>query len=345
MFTGIDFYSDTMTKPSEDMKKFMMKAQVGDEQQGEDPTTKKLEEVMASRLGKTAALFFPSATLCNQIAVYMHCQPGDEIIGADSSHIFNSEGGGAAFHARAQARMIKTKNGIFDREQLSDHFRLTPGHHAPKSAMILVENTNNGSGGTCWSPAQLSPVIAFAKEFHLKTHLDGARLFNAAVAVDADIKQLAHGFDTVTICFSKGLGCPTGAVLAFDREHFERVRRLKQVFGGAMRQSGILAAACLYAIDHHVSQLTSDHANAQSLALRMKDVAGIVLENEKPDSNMVFFKVDESRMSPDKFLEACIANNLRFSRVGKNRFRAVTHRDVNKAQVEESFSILKRIFS
>lgn len=345
MFNGIDFYSDTVTRPSQAMKQAMMDAPLGDEQKGEDPTTNRLEAKMAEGLGKSAAMFFPSATMCNQIAVKLHCQPGEEVIGADSCHIFNLEGGGAAFHSSVQARMIPTKDGTFDGEQVRDQFRYSDGPHTPKSALLLVENTTNVGGGVAWPPKKLASVLAVAKELKLKTHLDGARLFNAALASSSNIKKLASGFDTITICFSKGLACATGAILAFDQQHWTKVRRLKQVFGGAMRQSGILAAACLYALDHQIEQLAVDHKNAEDLGAGLAKINGILVENPKPSSNMVFFAVDDGRMDPDKFLDHCLEYNLRFSRVSFNRFRAVTHKDISAEQIEQAITKLQEIFS
>lgn len=344
MFSGIDFFSDTVTKPTMAMKEAMMKAALGDEQKGEDPTTLALEQEMKKRLGKTAAMFFPSATMCNQIAVHLQTSPGDEVIGADSCHIFGLEAGGLAFHSRAQARTIKTIDGIFDAQDLKDNLRYGRGAHTPQCSLLLVENTTNVGGGVAWPIDKLSSVISCAKEFGLKTHLDGARLFNAAIAQKKNIKDLAQGFDTVTICFSKGLGCATGAVLGFDKELWPRVRKLKQVFGGAMRQSGILAAACLYALEHHVEALAIDHAHAQTLAKGLSSIKGIKLDNPSPSTNMLFFTLDELQMDPDGFMSLCEAKGLRFSRIDRNRFRAVTHRDIAEEQIFEAIKKLKEIF-
>lgn len=344
MFDGIDFYSDTMTRPSEAMKKAMFNARLGDEQKGEDPTTIMLEEEMARRTGKTAAMFFPSATMCNQIAVNLHCRPGEEIIGADLCHIFNSECGGAAFHSGAQARAITTTDGIFSAQQLQDHIRDQETVHSPISSLVVIENTSNFGGGVVWPLSTLSSVIATAKKNSLKTHLDGARIFNAAVATNKDLASLSMGFDTVTICFSKGLGCATGAVLAFDKEHWARIRRFKQVYGGALRQSGILSAACLYALEHHVSELARDHELAQLLARKLSEIDAISVFNLQPETNMVYFCVDEKHMDPNLFLSHCLEQGLRFSRMGKNRFRAVTHRDVTEEHVTTACARLGTIF-
>lgn len=344
MFQGIDLFSDTATRPSHAMKQAMMDALVGDEQQGEDPTTLRLEERMAQLLGKERALFLPSATMCNQIAVKLLCEPGDEAIGAESCHIFMSEGAGAAFHAGVQARPIRTEDATFDGAAVLDHVRTGPWHLNPRSALVIVENTTNAGGGVPWPKDKLLSVRAVAKERGLQLHLDGARLFNASVATGTAIRELASGFDTITVCFSKGLGCATGAILAFDQKHWVRARRFKQIFGGALRQSGMLSAACLFALDHYVADLARDHENAQALAEGLSKNRAVLVLNMRPQSNMVFFSVDAERLMPDKFLSECARLNVRFSRVGTNRFRAVTHRDVSRAQIDEVVGVVAKVF-
>lgn len=345
MFQGIDLYSDTITRPTAAMKQAMLEAVLGDEQKGEDPTTRALEDKMANMLNKSSAMFFPSATMCNQVAVFLQTRASDEVIGADNCHIFGSEGGGIAFHSRVQARTIRTKDGTFAGTEVRERFRFGDSPHLPQSSLVLVENTTNAGGGMVWPKEKLSSVVAVSKELSLKLHLDGSRLFNAMVATSESLEHLTAGFDTVTICFSKGLGCPTGAILAFDREHWSYVRRLKQVFGGAMRQSGMLAAACLYALENHVEQLALDHKNARLLAEGLAQIKGVEVEDEAPKSNMVFFSIDEERMSPEDFLMTCKELGLRFSRAGANRFRAVTHRDVVLEQMEQAIGIVRKIFS
>ncbi len=345
MFKGIDLFSDTVTQPNEAMKRAMLDAHLGDEQRGEDPTTKQLEERMAQCLGKTAALFFPSATMCNQVAIALHCQAGDEVIGAETSHVFTSESGGVAAHARAQARMIPTKDGRFTANDLKNYCRFGNSAHTPISRLVIIENTSNSGGGSVWSVAQQSSVLASARELGLRSHLDGARLFNASIALGVDVRTLAKEFDTVTICFSKGLSCPLGAVLAFDERDFSEVRRLKQLFGGAMRQSGMLAAACLYALDHNVDRLNDDHASARLFDKLVREIPAITIENSPPETNMVFFAVDPARIDPDQFSKRVLDQGLRFSRVSHLRFRAVTHSDVGKDQIHQAASILRSIIA
>lgn len=343
MFKGLDFSSDTATRPSRAMKQAMIEAELGDEQKGEDPTTKKLEQLMAEKLGKSGALFFPSATMANQVAVVLHTTPGDEVLGADTCHIFINEGGGAAFHARSQTRMIATPDGTFDGDAIKARFRPDPGYLSPKTTLVIVENTHNATGGVVWPKEKLVSVTKTAQELGLKTHLDGARLFNAALATQRSLEDLAQGFDTVTVCFSKGLGCAAGAILAFDEKQFDNVRKLKQIFGGSLRQSGMLSAACLYALKNHVDDLAEDHLKAQRFSQGLSTLKGLVLETKNPTSNMVFFSVHEPTLKPDSFMKRCLEHNIRFSQVSPNRFRAVMHRDVSMAEVHETLLILNHI--
>lgn len=343
MFKGIDLFSDTATKPSQAMKEAMMSAPLGDEQLSEDPTTKALEEKMAAMLNKEAAMFFPSATLANQIAVKLHTEPGDEVIAHEYCHIFNSEGSGAAIHSHVQARMIQSANGIFGPEEIVKRFREHSSPYSPRSRLVIVENTSNAGGGAVWSQKEVQDVLKQTKELNLKSHLDGARLFNAQASLGCKLHELSEGFDTITICFSKGLGCPAGAVLAFDKALYSRLRRLKQVFGGALRQSGILAAGAHFALENNVSDLIEDHKKALLLAENLQKQAKLMLLTPKPQSNMVFFSVDRAQIDPDKFYSELLKMGLRFSRVAKNRFRAVAHRDISFSQIKEACEIINKL--
>lgn len=341
MFRGIDFYSDTVTKPTEGMRRAMASAEVGDEQKGEDPTTLQLETKVADLLHHTAATFFPSATMANEVAVRLHCEPGDELYAAESAHLFAAEAGGPAVHSGVLARPIATPNGIFSGEDLSRAHRWMKGPHFPIPKLVSVENTTNMGGGYAWPIAALEEVVATAKALQLKTHLDGSRLFNAVVATKTTPHNLAEHFDTVTICFSKGLGAPVGAVLAYDRAHAAKVRRYKQLMGGAMRQSGVLAAACLYALNHHVDRLSEDHENAERLASGLHDIPSIEVENFPPATNMVFFRW-KGACTPEEFSKRSCEAGVRFSHVGPNRFRAVTHLDIRKKDIDSAIAIISR---
>ncbi len=338
----IDLFSDTASLPSSEMKMAMIEAPLGDEQRNLDPTTKKLEEIMAKKLNKSAAMFFPSATMCNQIAVKLHTEPGDEVIGYDSCHIFHSEGGAMPFHSLAQSYMIKTTTGFFNGEQVKQAFR-QPSPYSPRSRLVLVENTVNLRGGVCWPKDLLTDVVSTSKNLGLKTHLDGARIFNASVASNSDISELALGFDTVTVCFSKALCCPTGAILAFDKEHYDKVRKYKQMFGGAMRQSGILAAAAIYALEHMIPQISQDHKNTKLLASELSKIKNINLDTPNPQTNILFFSIDETKMPAHTFLEKCSSSNLYFSCFEKNRFRAVLYGNILENDVYEAIARIKAI--
>lgn len=344
MFTGIDLYSDTVTRPTQAMKQAMIEAPLGDSQKEEDPTTIHLEELMADRLGHTSAMFFPSATMANEVAIRLQCKPGEELIADEHCHLFFAEAGGPAVHASVMIKPLQTDQGIFTGEDVRRLYRWARGPHYPVTRMVSVENTTNIGGGIAWTLEQLNSVLTVSKELQLKTHLDGSRLYNASIQSKHSVKTLAENFDTVTICFSKGLGCPVGAILAFDKKHWSEVRMLKQLMGGAMRQSGMLAAACLYAVEHHVERLQEDHENAKLLANKLSDLhSAIRVEQHSNSTNMVYFTWHSERLSANQFVEACLKENLRFSRMAENRFRAVTHLDVSKKDIQNAVSIISKI--
>ncbi len=343
MFKGIDLFSDTVTRPTAAMKKFMFDASVGDEQKGEDPTTRQLEEFIADLLGHEAALFFPSATMANEIAIRLLCEPGDELIAAENCHLFLAEAGGPAVHAGVMPRAISSDSGVFSADDVRAKYRWAKGPHYPLSKLLSVENTTNMGGGIAWELSNLDAVLQVAKELKLKTHLDGSRLFNAVVKTQCKPSRIASGFDTVTICLSKGLGCPVGALLTFPKNDFEKVRRLKQLFGGALRQSGILAAAGIYALKNHIERLADDHQHAELFAARLhEEIKEVQVENIHPSTNMVFFEW-HGKISPTEFNQACIKKGLRFSHVGERRFRAVTHLDIQRDDIEKAIKILKEV--
>lgn len=344
MFNGIDFFSDTVTKPTDAMKKAMITAELGDEQRGEDPTTRKLEEMTAEILGHEAAMFFPSATMANEIAIRALCEPGDELIAAEKCHLFFAEAGGPAILSGVMTRPIRTSTGIFTSEDLRNTYRYSKGPHYPVSKLLSIENTTNMTGGIAWDLKTLDDVLKTSSELNLKTHLDGSRLFNAVIKSAVKPARLSSSFDMVTLCLSKGLGCPIGAILAFKKKHYDKIRRLKQLFGGAMRQSGILAAAGIYALENNISRLEEDHINATLLAKKLdSEIASISVENNQPSTNMVFFKWVGSTLTPSEFNHACIHQGVRFSQVAENRFRAVTHLDITHKDIDTAVNILKEI--
>ena len=321
----------------------MARAEVGDEQRGEDPTTLRLEKMAAELLGQESALFLPSATMANAIAMQMHTGPGDEVLSAENGHLINFEAGGAAVHARATVRSIPTWTGIFGPNAVVS--RLRPDiAHSPHPRLVVVENTTNLGGGRPWPLEELDGVVTIAHEHGLATHLDGSRLLHAAIALDVPPARLSSRFGSVTLCLSKGLGCPVGAILAFPKGRFTEVRRLKQLMGGAMRQSGILAAAGLYALDHNLQDLKLDHDKAQRLADGFSALDQLVVEQIPIRTNMVYFELP-ARHCPDAFERALQEQGLRVSRVSNRRFRAVTHRDVSEADIESALEIMAKVCS
>lgn len=344
MFQGIDLYSDTITQPTQGMRQAMVNATVGDEQKGEDPTTLQLEAKVAELLGFSAALFFPSATMANEVALKLHLQPGDELIASDQCHLFFAEVGGPAIHAGAMARPIRTETGFFTGKEVREYYRTAKGSHYPVTRLVSVENTTNMGGGLAWEKERLEGVLSAAKELTLKAHMDGARLMNASVKTGISPRALSEGFDSVTLCLTKGLGCPVGAVLAFQRTEFEKVRRLKQLMGGALRQSGMLAAAGLYALDHHIERLHEDHDNAAHFAEGLRNLSPhLQVEYQTQATNMVFFSVEKIGLTGKEFNTLCQKQGLRFSEVGPYRIRAVTHLDINQQDMDKALHTVKQV--
>lgn len=336
----IDLFSDTVTRPSTGMRLAMANAEVGDEQRGEDPTTRELEQQIARLLGLEAATFLPSATMANAIAIQLQCGPGDELLSAENGHVLNYESGGAAVHARAAVRSIPTWTGIFGENAVAARLRQdTP--NAPRPRLVVIENTTNAGGGRPWPLEELDAVLQFSRQSGLGVHLDGSRLFNASVALGVPASRITANFDTVTVCLSKGLGCPVGALLAHSRENTPKIRRLKQLMGGAMRQSGILAAAGLYALEHHVDRLAEDHRRAQQLANALEELPELVVERIPLRTNMVYFELPD-RYAPDRFESELLAEGVRVSRMSRRRFRAVTHLDFGEEQLGEAIAAFGR---
>lgn len=345
MFNGIDLSSDTATQPTEKMKQAMFSAKLGDEQKKEDPTTLQLQEMAAELLGFEQALFFPSATMANQVAIAVLCQPGDVLIAAENCHLFTAESGGVAIHSKVMVSPIRTKTGIFSADDLEAAVSsCRKGIRYPNATCVSIENTTNLGGGLAWDLETLSAVLRKAKELNLKTHLDGSRLFNAAVKLNVPPKKLTAGFDMITICLSKGLGCPIGALLAFSAAYYEKVEHLKHLFGGALRQSGLLAAAGIYAFKYNISRLEEDHALAKLLMIRLQqEVPDIHIEAHPYSTNMVFFSWHGTHLSPSEFHEACGKRGFRFAQIAENRFRAVLHLGIHSQDIHRVVENIKEI--
>jgi threonine aldolase len=324
------------------MRQAMANADVGDEQRGEDPTTTALEERIAALLGKEAAVFLPSGTMCNQIALLVHCRPGDEVIGAAGTHVFTSEAGGGSALAGAQTWPIVCDRGIFDGSDLGAAIR-EPSRHSPRSRLVVVEQTVNRGGGAIWPVEKIEAVAELARRRGLAVHMDGARLMNAVVATGIPARVMAARCDSVWLDLSKGLGCPVGGVLAGSRDFIDEAWRWKQRIGGAMRQSGILAAAGLYALDHHVERLADDHANAALLSERIREIPGVRLMAPRPETNIVYFDTSGTGLTAKAVTEALLAENVRMGASYGGMIRAVTHLDVSRDDVEAAAAVLRRV--
>ncbi|MEE2687827.1 MAG: threonine aldolase family protein [Pseudomonadota bacterium] len=331
----IDLYSDTQSKPTPDMRKAMAEAEVGDEQQGSDPTVTRLCEMTAELLGKEAAVFLPSGTMCNQISVAVHCRPGDEIIADRTAHIVNTEGGGLAVFAGAMSRVLDGDRGIYTADQLNAAVRRAR-RYTPKPRMAVIEQTSNSAGGTIWSLQAVHEVASVAQKKNLILHMDGARLLNAVVETGVSARDFAEPFDSLWVDLSKGLGCPIGAMLAGSADFIEHAWQWKQRMGGAMRQAGIVAAAGVYALEHNVDRLAEDHQNARLLAELLGNVPGIAVE-EGIATNMVFFSIEAMGLTAEEFRDRLI--DEAGIRIGANdlyRMRAVTHLDISSADIKRT---------
>ena len=338
----IDLASDTKTRPSPEMRRAMAEATVGDEQSGEDPTTNELCAATARLLGKESALFLPSGTMCNQIAILVHCRPGDEIICDRTSHIRNSEAGGPAALAGAMLSTLDGSRGIFSPDQARAAIR-TPRRHSPRSRMIEVEQTSNAGGGTIWPLETLRALRRLADEHGLVVHMDGARLFDASVAAGVDAAAYAAACDTLWIDLSKGLGCPVGAVLAGSAEFIEAAWPWKQRLGGSMRQSGVIAAAGVYALAHNIPRLAEDHRKARQFAEAIANLPGIAVDMDSVQTNMVFFDVGGAGLDAPQVARLLAEQGVRIGAATDSRMRAVMHMDVGADQVAEAADILRRI--
>ena len=321
-----DFYSDTKTRPSLEMRRTVLDAAVGDEQKGEDPTTLELCERVATLLGKEAAVFLPSGTMCNEIALRVHLEPGDELICERSSHIVGFEGGGPAAFAGAMVHALDGERGMLTPAQVTAAIR-RPSRYAPVSRLLCVEQTANMAGGAVWPLGRLRSVAAAARDAGLAVHMDGARLMNAVVESGVAADVFADEVDSVWIDFTKGLGAPVGAVLAGPSAFIDRAWRVKQQMGGAMRQSGVIAAMCLFALDHHVDRLAQDHALARSIAGRIVDLKGV--ESVLPvDTNIVIVDLVPGFGDASGLVAGCADDGVQIGGFGPRRVRIVTHLDV-----------------
>lgn len=339
----IDLRSDTVTKPSPAMREAMARADVGDDIYGEDPTVNRLQEVGAAMVGKSVALFVPSGTLGNQLCLRAQAEPGREVIVEHSSHIVRYEQGAAAALAGVQLHWVPGRQGLMTAEQVEAAIR-PKDPHSIQSALVCIENTHNAGGGTVYPLSLIQAIRTVVSAHGLPMHLDGARLFNAVVASGVSAQEYARHFETVTFCLSKGLGAPAGSLIATDdRVLLERLRRFRRMYGGAMRQAGILAAAGLYALEHNIERLAEDHANARRLAARLQQIPTVSITPATIETNMLFFDVQSKNLSMPAFIAALREEGVLLNAVGRQTCRAVTHLDVSAEAIERAADSIARI--
>ena len=341
----IDLRSDTVTKPTDAMREVMAKAEVGDDVYGEDPTVNRLQEMAAAMLGKKAALFVPSGTMANQLAIRIQTQPGQEVIVESKAHIVRYEQGAAGALAGVQLHWVAGERGIIGPEQVEAAIRPKDPYSIP-TALICLENTHNSGGGTIYPLATIERIHAVASAHGIPMHLDGARLFNAVAATTLPPAAYAQHFETVSVCLSKGLGAPVGSLLMTnDLALIERAKRFRRMYGGAMRQAGILAAAGIYALEHHIGRLKEDHDNAKRLARKLQQIPAITINPQHVDTNIVIFDVVGHRLTPAAVVAALKQEGVLIHAIGGSSFRAVTHLNISTTAVDRACDIIARVLA
>ncbi|MDO6518002.1 threonine aldolase family protein [Zobellia uliginosa] len=338
----INLISDTVTKPTPEMLDAMMSAQVGDDVFKDDPTVNALEEKVAQMFGKEAALFFPSGTMANQTAIKLHTQPGEQLICDKYAHVYNYEGGGVSFNSGVSCRLIDGHRGMITSDQVEAAINPPDFYHSPLTSLVCIENTTNKGGGACWDMEELKKIKEVCKEHHLNYHLDGARLWNAMVQKNES--PLAYGelFDTISVCLSKGLGCPVGSVVVGSQAQMDKALRIRKIFGGGMRQAGYLAAAGIYALDHHVERLAEDHAKAREIGEVLEGLP-YIKSVEPIETNIIIFEIDENVLKADAFLGKLKENGVHIIGMGQGKLRIVTHLDYTDTMHDRFIDILRSL--
>lgn len=338
----IDLRSDTLTKPTEEMRAVMARAEVGDDVFGEDPTVNRLQEKVAKLFGKEAALFVASGTMGNQVCLNAHTQPGDEVICDYNSHIFNYEGGAPAVLSGVQLHPIAGERGIIDVSRIEAVVRPSD-HHYAHSKLIAIENTHNRGGGAIFPLQKMRKIYQLAQKHQLKVHLDGARIWHAAIATDTPLSEYGKCVDSISVCLSKGLGAPVGSVVVGSAEFIDRAHRYRKIYGGGMRQAGILAAAGIYAIDHHYQRLADDHRRAKRLADELSRMPGIEIDPVEVETNLIIFKVDVAKRSPGEWCRLMKEENVLMLPFGHDRVRMVTHLHITDQDIDMVTDRFKKI--
>jgi threonine aldolase len=336
----IDLRSDTVTRPSPAMRQAMATAEVGDDVFGDDPTVNKLQERVAQLFGKEAALYVPSGTMGNQACLYAHTEPGDEILFEAGAHIFNYESAAPAALSGLLTHPIVGKRGMFTAEDV--RVRVRPINvHSPRTRLVSIENTHNRAGGAIFPLDEIKRIHDVAREHGLIMHLDGARIWNAHVATGTPLAEYATYFDSISACFSKGLGCPVGSIIIGSREFVTKAHRVRKRFGGGLRQVGILAAAALYALDHNIERLKDDHANARWLSTQLAQIPGIDIDLEATQTNIIVLDVAKTGRTPQDIVDALKKRNVLAVVFGPTRIRCVTHLDVTRSDCEQAVAAFR----
>jgi len=325
------------------MRKAMAEAEVGDDVFGEDPTANALQEKVAKILGKETSIFVPSGTMANQLAIKSHTQPGDEVIIEATGHPFNFEGGAGAALSGIQFHCIRGARGILDSSQIEEAIR-PDDHHFPPTRLICLENTHNRGGGSIYPVEKMNEIFRLAKSKGLFVHLDGARLWNACVTTGIKAHEYAQWADSVSVCLSKGLGTPIGSLVAGSRQFIDRVHRFRKMFGGGMRQVGIIAAAGIYALDHHIERLREDHENAKRLALGLKEIKGVSIFPEHVETNIIIFDITGAGKTAFQVRDEMKKEEVLIHALGKTQIRLVTHLDVSREDIDTALKLFGKIF-
>jgi len=340
----IDLRSDTVTKPNDGMRQAMANAEVGDDVFGEDPTTNRLQEKLAYLFGVEAALFVPSGTMGNEVCLKCHTRPGDEVICETGAHILNYESGAAAFLSGIQLIPIRGEGGVLNVEQVEPRIRPT-AYYYPQTAVIAIENTHNSAGGTVFPIEKVEALSRLSHDHHLKFHIDGARIWNAAAATGLPVSRYAACCDSISVCFSKGLGAPVGSAIVGSQELITEAIRYRKMFGGGMRQVGILAAAVLYALENNLERLVEDHANARVLGEGLAEIPGVHVDLASVQTNIVIFDIQDTGLAVPEVLDSLRTKGLLVVPFGPTVLRAVTHLDVTDNDIEAALKIFRDVLN
>ena len=336
----INLISDTVTKPTQAMLEAITTAEVGDDVFKADPSVNRLEEKVAQLFGMEAALFFPSGTMTNQTAIKLHTEPGNQLICDKYAHVYNYEGGGVSFNSGVSCKLIDGDRGMMKAEQVLEAINPPDFYHSPLTSLVCVENTTNKGGGACWDFEELVRIRKICDDHGLAYHLDGARLWNALVAKNEDPKQYGALFDTISVCLSKGLGCPVGSVLIGNKELIDKALRIRKILGGGMRQAGYLAAAGIYALDNHIDRLAEDHQKASELGKTLGDLS-FVKRVEPLETNIIIFEIDGDFMNEEDFIAHLADKGIQIIGMGQGKLRMVTHLDYTEAMHVQVLKVLK----